>query len=185
MKIEERVLLKEIDESELELILNWRNQKQIREVMFNSDLISYEQHLIWYERLQESNTTLSRIFYFDNIPHGVINIHEIDYKNKKCKWGFYIGNREAPKGMGTILGYTALNYIFIDLEMRKLCAEVLDFNKRSIHYHKKLGFIEEGQLRSHIRKNGQYMDVLLFGLFNHEREKKLPLIRMEIEARLL
>lgn len=185
MKALKKAELRDIKESHLMLILEWRNRESIRKVMFNSEEITLDQHLKWFENLQKSKTTQSKIFYYENEPYGILNISDIDKKNNKCEWGFYIGANDAPNGMGTILGYISLNYIFRELSMRKLTAKVLSTNHISISFHKKLGFFKEGVLRKHIIKDDFYIDILLFGLFNEEWNEKSEEIQRLIEGRFL
>jgi len=185
MSIEERAKLKEIDENDLPLILNWRNQGSIRGVMYNSDMILWEQHSQWFNKLQKSDSAISKVFYFDDIPYGVLNITQIDPVNNTCEWGFYIGSLTAPKGMGTILGYTALNYIFQELHIRKLSAQVFEFNNKSINFHNKMGFTQEGKMRAHVLKNGQYIDILLYGFLSSEWEEQSLLLKELIEGRII
>ena len=185
MTIEERAQLKEIDENDLSLLLNWRNQESIREVMFNSDMISWEKHSKWFHNLQKNDSIISKVFYFDDIPYGVLNITQIDPVNNTCEWGFYIGSLTAPKGMGTILGYTALNYIFRELHIRKLSAQVFEFNNKSINFHNKMGFTQEGKLREHVLRNEQYIDILLYGFLSSEWEEQFVILKQVIEGRLI
>ncbi|MBE1555021.1 UDP-4-amino-4,6-dideoxy-N-acetyl-beta-L-altrosamine N-acetyltransferase [Sporosarcina limicola] len=185
MSIEERAFLKDIAENDLRFILDWRNQESIRKVMFNHDMISWEQHIQWFKQVQTSVTALSKVFYFDDVPYGVLNITQIDPIHNRCEWGFYIGEPEAPKGMGTVLGYTALNYIFRELKIQKLDAEVLDFNDKSIYFHKKLGFNQEGKRREYVVKNGQYIDVVLFGYLATEWDEQYLALKELLEGRII
>jgi len=184
MSIEERAELREINENDLPLLLNWRNQKSIREVMFNGDMILWELHSQWFHKLQKNDSAISKVFYFDDIPYGVLNITQIDPVNNTCEWGFYIGSRTAPKGMGTILGYTALNYIFRELHIRKLSAQVFGFNDKSINFHNKMGFTQEGKFRAHVLKNGQYIDIFLYGFLSSEWEEQSLQLKELIEGRI-
>lgn len=185
MSIEERAELKDITEDDLQLLLKWRNQESIREVMFNSDMILWEQHSQWFNKLQRSDSVISKIFYFDHIPYGVLNITQVDLINHTCEWGFYIGSPHAPKGMGTILGYTALNYIFKELHIRKLSAQVFDFNNKSINFHNKMGFTQEEKLREHVWKNGRYIYIIHYGLLSSEWREKSLRLKKSIEERLI
>jgi UDP-4-amino-4,6-dideoxy-N-acetyl-beta-L-altrosamine N-acetyltransferase len=124
-----------------------------------------EEHRAWFERLRKDPAPTFLIFEFRDKPIGVVNVTQIDGRNEKCYWGFYIGDPEAPPGSGTALGYFGLNYIFDVLKIRKLCAEAFAFNEASIRFHKRLGFVEEGLLARHVQKNGRYEDVIPFALF--------------------
>ncbi|GAA0319205.1 GNAT family protein [Bacillus carboniphilus] len=185
MSLFQKAKLMDIKETDLQLILDWRNQESIRKVMYNSDIILLDEHIRWFESLRKSEKAISKIFYYENIPFGVININQIDKTNKKCEWGFYIGNKNAPRGMGTVLGFISLNYIFDDLSMRKVNAEVLSMNEKSISLHRKLGFTQEGLLRKHIIKDKNYIDIYLFGLLQEEWKGKSDYIKSVIKGRYL
>lgn len=168
MNLLERTRLEDMNSSHLEMVLNWRNQEHIRSVMFHDRVISLEEHRKWFDRVKKDKRTIVKIFYLENVPVGVVNFTNIDLENGKCSWGFYVGDPSAPKGSGTLMGYLALNFVFEELNIRKLCAEIISFNERSIRYHQRLGFRTEGVLREHVLKNNQYADVILMALFNRE-----------------
>jgi UDP-4-amino-4,6-dideoxy-N-acetyl-beta-L-altrosamine N-acetyltransferase len=162
--------LRDITREDLEIVLFWRNAERIRKYMYHDHIIKIEEHIRWFERLQHDSSKVFKIFIYKGEPLGVVNFSQIDRKNEKCVWGFYIGHEHAPRGAGTILGYLGIEYAFHELKMRKICGEVLDFNKASIRFHQKLGFHEEGRLIKHINRNGVFVDVILFGLFQDEWE---------------
>ncbi|MFD1446451.1 UDP-4-amino-4,6-dideoxy-N-acetyl-beta-L-altrosamine N-acetyltransferase [Oceanobacillus profundus] len=165
MSIWKRAALKTMTDSDLHTVLFWRNQDFIRKMMYNSQIISKKEHLEWFNRIKNSDTSIAKVLYFDDRPYGVVTIHQIDYLNRTCEWSFYIGENKAPSGLGTILGCLAIDYIFNHLHLRKLCAQVIEFNYKSYHLHKKLGFDQEGLLQGHIKKESKYVDIYLFGLF--------------------
>jgi len=183
MNVLEKAELKSISEDDLELVLGWRNQDFIRQMMYTSSLISINEHRNWFQRLQESSSSRSLLFYFEGRPYGIVNINHIDQRNLTCDWGFYIGEQKAPKGIGTILGYKALTYIFEDLQMRKVCAEVLGYNDASIRFHKKLGFLEEGCLHEQNLKEGTYHDVILMGMFARNWANHAAVLEEQLKGR--
>ena len=183
MNIDKRTSLKDIEEKDLDLILQWRNQEQIRKVMFYSDIITTEQHYNWYKNLLKSYVSISKIFYFDDKPYGPLNVNQINQLYNTCEWGFYIGELSAPRGMGTILGYTSLNYIFNELHVGKICGEVIASNEQSRIFHEKLGFKNEGILREHIFKENDYMDIHLYSILKREWEVQSINIKQKIEGR--
>lgn len=169
--------LRPIQESDLELILEWRNSDGIRSMMFTDHIISMDEHMAWYKKV-EKNLTKSQhlIFGYQGIPLGQVNITDFDQRNKRCHWGFFIGATNAPRGSGMSMGYMALEYIFETMGMHKICSEALSDNVRSIQYQKKLGFLEEGYCVAHAVKQGNYHDVVCLGLLNknwHNNKEKL------------
>ena len=91
---------------------------------------------------------------------GVVNFTEIDWHNKRCSWGIYIGKENAPRGSGTQMGRKAIVYAFQQMNLQKIWVEVLRENTISLKFHKKIGFWLEGYFKRHILKNGRYMDVI-------------------------
>ncbi|MFG6150047.1 UDP-2,4-diacetamido-2,4,6-trideoxy-beta-L-altropyranose hydrolase [Halobacillus sp. B23F22_1] len=152
--------LKDLEERELETVLKWRNSDVVRSAMYTDHKITLEEHRKWFEGVKRDASTIIKLLYYKKAPIGLVNFSKIDRSNSKCFWGFYIGEESAPKGSGTVLGLLALEFIFEHEGMHKVCAEVLVSNQRSMQFHKKLGFREEGRFIKHTLKNGQYMDVI-------------------------
>lgn len=180
MSILDRVQLKEISDENLSLVLSWRNLDEIKKVMINDKNVSWDEHLAWFENFKENEDLIVLLFYLDDRPLGLVNFR-VDRLNEKCEWGFYIGAQDAPKGAGTLMGFAALNYLFYQLNVRKVCAEVLDHNIKSLRFHDKMGFSTEGKLVKHLMKNNQFIDVHLFGLFKEQWEQKKDKINLSIE----
>lgn len=177
--------LRDIHKDDLQKLLNWRNQQHIRNVMFNDALISWDQHVNWYENLIKSDNKISKIFTFKDEDLGVLNINNIEEENSCCEWGFYIGEKSAPKGAGLLLGFTSLEFIFTSLKMRKLNAEVIESNVISHNFHKKLGFRLDGIMRKQIKRNNNFEDVYLYSIFHDEWKEKSVQIKKELEERFL
>lgn len=160
-----KCLLRPTKPEDLERILEWRNSDRVRSCMFTDAIISWNEHLAWFERVSKSGISKHLLFEYNGQPLGVVNITNIDLQNNKCHWGFYIGEEGAPRGSGRAMGFLAIEHIFENLSMRKLCGRAFAFNLASVKFHLKLGFEEEGLLRKHILKNGDFMDVYCFAHF--------------------
>lgn len=175
MDIYGKCSLRKMTEDDLEQVLIWRNSTRIMTSMFQDHIITFKEHLAWFKRIQNNKSYDYQIFEIAGKPEGLVYFTFIDPLNNKCEWGFYIGREDLPKGTGTKMGLLGLKYIFEQRHLRKVSSEVLASNNISIHYHKKLGFIEEGRLIKHVLKNGHYEDVILMALFNEDwlRESSL------------
>ena len=150
-------------------VLNIRNEKHIREWMFSSEIISIRDHLTWIEKLKNNQSQLYLIIINDNTqPLGAINIKKIDKNNKNAELGFYKTQNFNEKGLMTKCLSTIINYSFDILGLEKLYTEVFEGNSKSINIHKKLMFVEEGFLRSHIIKGDVRIGVHLFGLIKSD-----------------
>ena len=163
-----RIKFVDVSTEHIELIYHWRNEPFIREVMYNSEIIQWENHQQWFQKALNDEKKVMKILYYDNSPYGFANFHYTNVKANSGEWGFYIGNPYAPKGMGKLLAYEMLNFLFNEFKVRKVCAEVIDFNEKSLRFHEKVGFKKEGVLRKHILKNECYCDIHLFSIFYDE-----------------
>jgi len=154
--------IRPMTDADLELVLSWRNHPDVRSYMYTQHEISLAEHKAWFERTKDDPERHLLIFQKDSIPLGFINIHQIS-SGGIADWGFYI-KPGAPKGSGQELGGVVLDYAFNNLRLHKLCGQALAFNKRSIEFHKKLGFSHEGTLADQHFDGQQYHAIWCFGL---------------------
>lgn len=159
--------LKLLKKSDLRMILNWRNSLDVRSYMFSSKEICYEDHQKWFDHLKLVDDQRWFVFYENNIALGVVSFTNIDFFGKKANWGFYT-KPDSPKGTGTRLGITALEYFFEELGFHKLNGEVLGSNTRSLRMHEKLGFQIEGHFKKHHYNGEEYVDVIRLGVLKNE-----------------
>jgi UDP-4-amino-4,6-dideoxy-N-acetyl-beta-L-altrosamine N-acetyltransferase len=171
--------LRNVEQRDINLIFEWRNADHIRPFMNNSEEIPFEAHNKWFQSLKGNKSRIVKLCLYREKPIGLVQFSKMDPIHKTCEWGFYIGDTTCPPGSGKAMGFLALDFIFHEVQMRKVNAQVLEFNSKSLSYHKKLGFYEEGRLLQQIVRNNQFYDLVLFGLFKEEWEKKKLGLRME------
>jgi UDP-4-amino-4,6-dideoxy-N-acetyl-beta-L-altrosamine N-acetyltransferase len=165
-------------EHDLEDVLRWRNAEHVRKNMFRNNVISFKDHVNWFKRTKNNSTMQYMIFECNKKAMGVVNFTDIDETNNKCMWGAYLGEQNLPKGTGDVLGFFALQHAFENMKIRKLFGEVLAFNTRTIRWHSRLGSVEEGRLKEHIKMNGKYEDIIIYSWFDKEwKQKKEGLYR--------
>lgn len=152
--------IKDADTSLKEIIWKWRNQDHIRKMMFHQEYIGWEDHLIWFQNMVFSKNCNLKVFYYNNIPEGVITFK--GNGNKSSEWGFYLGEKNHAKGLGTLLGIYALDEYFSDIQNNILTAQVLEFNAVSISFHKKMGFINVSIKKNIYEMNGEKYSIFDF-----------------------
>lgn len=151
-----------MNQTDLETVLAWRNHEEVRRFMYNQHEISKAEHSRWFNRVSIDSKRHLLIYQVDGVPLGFSNIHEIA-QGGVADWGFYTAPN-APRGTGRGLGHAVLQYAFQTLHLHKLCGQAIAFNKRSIRYHLKLGFLKEGVLQQQYFDGQNYHDVWCFGL---------------------
>lgn len=152
---------------DLEQVLSWRNDADVRRYMYTQHEISLEEHTRWFERATLECTRHLLIFESDEIPVGFINIHELS-PGGIADWGFYAAP-DAPQGTGRRLGESALQYAFNQAGLYKICGQAIAYNERSIKFHLNQGFQQEGILRHQHFDGLHYHDVVCFGLLASDR----------------
>src|SRR5690348_11221675 len=73
---------------------------------------------------------------------GFVHLKELE-RTGTAEWGFYL-MPGAPTGTGRKLGQATLAYAFDTLGLEELYGRALSSNKRSIAFHRALGFTEDG-----------------------------------------
>ena len=163
MTLSTQHLIRPMSAADLEMVLAWRNHPDVRRYMYTQHEITLEEHARWFEKsVQEPRRSLL-IFEKESVPLGFIGIHQLN-AGRVADWGFYVAPN-APRGTGQQLGDAVLRYAFSDMGIYKLCGQALNYNQRSINFHLRLGFIQEGILRKQHFDGEHYHDVVCFGLF--------------------
>jgi RimJ/RimL family protein N-acetyltransferase len=169
------VRLRPIRRSDISYFLKWFNDPEVVQYL--------EMYLPMTEMseekfIEELGTTRARsdlILVIEVIegastkPIGNCGLHEIDPKDHRARFGIVIGEKDYwGKGYGTEAARLIIDYGFQQLNLHRISSGAFAFNERSIRLQKKVGFREEGCLRQSFFKNGQYHDLVQFGILGKE-----------------
>ena len=99
---------------------------------------------------------------------GGISYFSRNRKNGTFSMGLDIDAPYRGKGYASDAARILMRYAFHERRYQKCNSACVDVNEPSIRFHKKLGFMQEGQRRRHIFFNGQFHDDILFGLTREE-----------------
>ena len=99
---------------------------------------------------------------------GTINSNRCDRRNGHFSYGIYVQRESWGNGYATEAIVPFLRYFFGELRYQKVTVNVYAYNERSIALHRKLGFVEEGRLRSMEFHGGRYHEELYFGMLADE-----------------
>lgn len=171
MDTKDKILLRKLINCSLEdqlLVREIRNQSSVRSSMYTDHEIGLNEHLNWISRLKNDNRQMVFVvFRSDEKPIGVVSVNAIDSLHKKADWAYYLDENERG-GLGAVLEYNFLNFIFDQLETEKLNCEVIETNPTVVKLHKKFLFSEEGFRRSNIIKNSARIGVHFLGITKDE-----------------
>lgn len=152
--------------ADLEMVLAWRNHPEVRRYMYTQHEITLDEHRRWFELSAANASRHLLVFEAAGVPLGFINFNLLG-GGEVADWGFYAAP-DAPKGSGRQLGQAALQYAFTTLGLHKICGQALAYNERSISFHRRLGFQQEGLLRDQHFDGERYHSIICFGLLQQE-----------------
>lgn len=120
------------------MILQWRNNENVRNVMVNKDLISKEDHLQFINGLKSR----SDCYYWlvidpQGTDIGVLDITHIDRNNDQGEVGFYLNPSEAGKGF--IFMIECDYFVFSLLKLKNNVVTVNANNRDILLFHKYIG----------------------------------------------
>jgi len=173
--------LRDMTPSDAEMLFGWRNQPDVSKYMYTDHEITRDEHEAWFARIQDDATRRYWILVVDGVDVGLVNLTDIDTVNSRCAWAFYIAQTDQRgRGVGAFAEFEVLKYVFETLRLNRLWCEVLAFNTSAQKMHRRFGFVHEGTLRRHVRKDGDYHDVEVFGMLKEEWDQR----RDELESDL-
>ena len=162
----DKTKIRKLNELDLYDILKWRNNNTVNMYMYTRHQISEKEHLKWYENNSKKEHIHLLIYENDKNPMGFIKFNTRAINNT-AEWGFYM-NPDAPKGEGSKMGITALNYAFNDIKLQEIYGECYTLNTRSMHFHTKLGFMKEREYVRTGESNIKYKHVTIFRISKTE-----------------
>ena len=155
-----KIKLKEITKSDLKLLIEWRNSNKIFRYNTQYFLLNSKIQIDWFNSLQNDLSRKMFMILYENIKIGICGLIDIDYKNKNTNIAIIIGKTQLhAKGLGTMALSNLLNYGFKKLGLHRIGAEVIEYNKTSIHLFEKSKFKIDAIYRDVIWRNNRWWDM--------------------------
>ena len=95
---------------------------------------------------------------------GECDLSEIDARHRRAEIGFLFARAHWGKGYGREAAQATLDHGFGALGLARLYARIHAGNERSRRLLERLGFAFEGRMRSHIERDGERRDCLIYGM---------------------
>ena len=93
-------------------------------------------------------------------------------RDRRAELGYWLGADEWGRGYATEAAGALVDFGFAELGLSRIYAQVLAGNDVSCRVLDKLGMINEGVRRRHIRKGRKLLDVVMFGLLRDEWQER-------------
>ena len=142
-----KVVLRDIVETDIETLRQWRNQDDIRSQMLDQQMITVEQQQAWFKGLAQHDTQQHFALEYKSQLVGYANIKSpcqlpLTQTEQTLETGLYLG---APKYRGTFLAFCVAlaltDYCFNQLEAKQLVATVLPSNQAALNFNQQLGYV--------------------------------------------
>jgi diamine N-acetyltransferase len=162
MLVDGEITLRPISKVDTEFIVDSRNSLNIFDNLC-SDLPTYDfKHEQW---LNNFDYAIDMIIHYNKQRCGRVTIYNIDYRNQKAEYGIFVNQEYQGRDIAYRASKILINYVFSNLNIRKIYLHVFSTNVPAIKLYKKLGFVEEGILKEEIYKNGKYRDLIRMAIF--------------------
>jgi RimJ/RimL family protein N-acetyltransferase len=99
---------------------------------------------------------------------GGASTHHCDLRSGTFSYGLAIQSTQRRQGYASDAIYLILRYMFEERRYQKVNVNVYAFNEASIRLHDKMGFQLEGRLRRTIYTEGEFHDMLYYGMTAEE-----------------
>lgn len=102
---------------------------------------------------------------------GIVELDGIMWPHRHAWLSIAIGEaRNRGRGYGADALALILRFAFDELNLHRVQLSVFSYNQPAIALYEKLGFIREGAYREHLRRDGAWYDMYLYGMLRHEWE---------------
>ncbi|MDD3930842.1 MAG: GNAT family protein, partial [Eubacteriales bacterium] len=102
---------------------------------------------------------------------GLVNLDGLDWVNSHVEAGIALTDPDVRgQGLASETLSLLIQYCFEELGLHRIWARIIDRNIPSIRLFQSLGFREEGRMRQHVLRNGEYRDMLIMGLLNQPQD---------------
>ncbi len=151
-------LLRPVSSADLEMILSWRNAPEVRKNMYTSHVISPDEHVNWWKKMQADKSARLFVLEEGGDPLGFVSFTKYTGPDGAVTWAFYSGSN-SRRGIGSMMEQAALEFAFDELEVYRLECEVLSFNRPVVDFHVKHGFEIEGVSRNAYQREGERFSI--------------------------
>lgn len=118
-------------------------------------------------RWAEENGFWALIWENDQLV-GSIGLLYVDQDAEKTELAYWLTQKEEGKGIVTRAAREIVDYAFTELGLNKIEIGAAVGNDKSAAVAKRLGFQEEGTIRSYEKLHGRFLDRTFFGLLRSE-----------------
>ena len=132
-----------------------------------------EMQIDFYNNSLKNDQSIIQLGILDkskSIVFGIISLSSINFINRNADWSVLIGEKEFRQLIYVNEAIDLiLKHAFFTLNLYKVYGGYVETLKEwGIFMQRRYNFKEEGRLKSHVYKNGKFLDVTLIGLLKDD-----------------
>lgn len=155
-----------VTEPDLLLLAHHRNQYETWANLTSPLPVLLHRQKKWLEEMGSSY--LYFIGTWQKKDVGVLRLTDIDWVNRNAAVGLDIFEDFRGGGHAKPLFALLCDYCFSQLGMNRLWLMVMDGNDRARSVYEWAGFKVEGRMRSHLFRDGAFVDYIIMGILKEE-----------------
>jgi RimJ/RimL family protein N-acetyltransferase len=171
-----KVRLRSLELSDLDEIMKYWNNVELRNLVGNTDRGPVSRHEeedwirnTWKQRQERTAFHFAIETLTENKLIGGTGVFEIDWTGRSATTGISIFNPEYwGKGYGEDSMNLLLSFAFQNLNLNRVELNTFDFNERAQQCYRKVGFEEVGRRRRARFINGHYCDEIIMDVLKEE-----------------
>lgn len=152
--------------------IHWFDDSEVCKMNSHHRFPNSEESMIKYiESVNNySDKLVLAIINKDDKAHiGNVSLQNIKYINRSAEFAIIIGEKKYwGKGVGKQCGKLIIEHGFSEINLHRIYCGTLSKNNGMINLAETLGFKKEGVRREAEFKNGEYLDIIEFGLLKDE-----------------
>lgn len=173
LKVNDKILLKEIGLEEVEAIFNTidHDRNYLEEWL---PFVERTQNIAYTRSFVKSYLDSDRIdvtfaIYYQNSFAGITGFKDTDFDNQKAEIGYWLSESFQHKGIMTLSVNALINHAFDDMHLNRIQIKAATGNLKSQKVAKRLGFKQEGIERESELHTRGFVDLIVFGLLKADR----------------
>ncbi len=170
----ERLILRPFEDTDASVIFPLINEADVVRYLLAVPHPHPEDRLLPWMRSAREATRRRERFHFaivlreTRLPVGDCSFHDVSWENMSAEFGYWLGKPYWGRGYMTEAVRELVRFGFEDLGLERIHARVQAPNIASIRVIEKAGLKLEYIARREVRKDGEFRDMLHYGLIREE-----------------
>jgi hypothetical protein len=149
--------------------MRWRMDPEVTRYMNTDPKLTMEGQKKWLASIESDRSVEYWLIEVKGRPAGVINLADINWKEGKSSWGYYVAEKDLRSfPLAISLEMNLYDYVFDTLGLQEVHGEVFRINRPILRLHLFCGCHVIEEKKEEVEKNGIFYDVVHIGITREE-----------------